>query len=53
MSKPVLFIIAGPNGSGKSLFSNRLAISDYEVFYGDKHMADLRRIPTNKSTTTR
>jgi predicted ABC-type ATPase len=41
MSNPVLFIVAGPNGSGKSLFSNRLTISDLEVFDGDKHMAAL------------
>lgn len=41
MSNPVLFIVAGPNGSGKSLFSNELAISDLEVFDGDKHMAAL------------
>ena len=41
MSTPVLYIVAGPNGSGKSLFSNRLTISDFEVFDGDKHMAAL------------
>jgi predicted ABC-type ATPase len=41
MSNPVLFIVAGPNGSGKSLFSKVLAVSDLEVFDGDKHMAAL------------
>jgi predicted ABC-type ATPase len=41
MSSPDLFIIAGPNGSGKSLFSKELAITDLEIFDGDKHMAVL------------
>ena len=41
MSNPVLFIVAGPNGSGKSLFSKELAVSDLEIFDGDKHMAAL------------
>ena len=41
MNNPGLFIIAGPNGSGKSLFSKELAISDLEIFDGDKHMAAL------------
>lgn len=41
ISNPVLYIVAGPNGSGKSLFSNRLTISDLEVFDGDKHLAAL------------
>jgi predicted ABC-type ATPase len=36
-----LFVVAGPNGSGKSLFSKELTESDYEVFDGDKHMAEL------------
>lgn len=41
MNNPGLFIIAGPNGAGKSLFSKELAITDLEIFDGDKHMAAL------------
>jgi predicted ABC-type ATPase len=41
MSSPGLFIIAGPNGAGKSLFSKELAITELEIFDGDKHMAVL------------
>ncbi len=43
MSNPGLFIIAGPNGAGKSLFSKELAITDLEIFDGDKHMAVLAK----------
>jgi predicted ABC-type ATPase len=39
---PNLFIVAGPNGAGKSVFSAQLAETDFEVFDGDKHMAELK-----------
>jgi len=41
MPRPRLFVVAGPNGSGKSLFSSELTDADFEVFDGDKHMANL------------
>ncbi|SIO51954.1 zeta toxin family protein [Chitinophaga niabensis] len=39
---PHLYIVAGPNGAGKSLFSAELTTTDFEVFDGDKHMAELK-----------
>jgi len=39
---PALFIIAGPNGAGKSLFSSSLVEVDFEVFDGDKYIAELK-----------